>query len=66
MWLELLSAKSEAFDHFKKIKTIAELESGRHLKAFRTDCGGEFKSGIFITLCTEHGINHNKTTPYTP
>jgi len=66
MWLELLKSKDEAFTYFKKIKAAAELESGCKLKAFRTDCGGEFNSGIFVTFCREQGIKHNTTTPYTP
>jgi hypothetical protein len=66
MWLELLKTKDEAFVMFKKIKVAAELESGCQLKAFRTDCGGEFNSGIFVTFCRENGIKHNTTTPYSP
>lgn len=42
------------------------MESGRQLKAFRTDCGGEFNSGAFMTFCNDHGVKHNTTTPYTP
>ena len=66
MWLELLATKDEAFVCFKKIKAAAEMESGRRLKAFRTDCGGEFNSGMFVTFCNDNGIKHNRTTPYTP
>jgi transposase InsO family protein len=66
MWLELLASKDEAFVHFKKIKAATEVESGCRLKSFRTDRGGEFNSGIFVTFCNEHGIRHNTTTPYTP
>jgi transposase InsO family protein len=66
MWLDLLRTKDEVFLYFKKIKASAELESGCRLKAFRTDRGGEFNSGVFITFCREEGIKHNTTTPYTP
>jgi transposase InsO family protein len=52
--------------YFKKIKAAAELELGCKLKAFRTDCGGEFNSGMFVTFCREQGIKHNTTTPYMP
>jgi hypothetical protein len=65
MWLELLKTKDEAFVIFKKIKVAAELESGCQMKAFRTNCGGEFSSGIFVTFCRENEIKHNTTTPYT-
>jgi transposase InsO family protein len=36
------------------------------LKALRTDRGGEFNSRMFTTFCTEQGIKHFTTTPYTP
>ena len=66
MWLELLAGKDEALACFKRFRAAAELESGRHLKALRTDHGGEFNSGAFVVFCSEHGIKHNTTTPYTP
>ena len=66
MWLERLATKAEAFVQFKKIKAEAELESGHQLKAFRTDCGGDFNSGLFMTFCRDSGIKHHTTTPYTP
>jgi hypothetical protein len=40
MWVEMLKAKDQALDYFKKIKQRAELESDRKLKALRTDRGG--------------------------
>ena len=66
MWLELLSTKDEALVYFKKVVAAAEVESGHWLKAFRTDCGGEFNSGAFVTFCSDHGVKHNTPTPYTP
>jgi hypothetical protein len=56
MWLELLRSKDEAFASFKKVKAAAESESGKCLKAFRTDRGGEFNSGVFTIYCNEQGI----------
>lgn len=66
MWVELLASKDEALWYFKKIMMVAEVESGRRLKVFRTDRGGEFNSGAFVTFCSERGIKHNSTTPYSP
>lgn len=66
MWIELLASKDEALICFKKFKAAAELESGRRLKAFRTDRGGEFNSGAFAVFCSDHGIRRNTTTPYSP
>lgn len=36
------------------------------VKCVRTDNGGEFTGASFQTLLTDHGINHQKTTPYMP
>jgi len=66
MWLELLASKDEALVYFKRIKAAAELESGRRLKAFRTDRGGEFNSGAFVAFYNDHVIKHSTTTPYSP
>jgi transposase InsO family protein len=48
----------------KQHRVEVELES--KLKALRTDRGGEFNSRMFTTFCTEQGIKHFTTTPYTP
>jgi len=66
MWLELLATKDEALGYLKKFKAAVELESGHRLMAVRTDRGGEFNSGAFMAFCSEHGIRHNTTTPYSP
>src|SRR5699024_1473408 len=51
---------------FKRIKQRAEVESGNKLKALRTDRGGEFTSNLFSIFCSEGGIKHYTTTPYSP
>ena len=42
MWVAFLKEKSDAFQHFKKFKNLAESESEENVKCFRTDRGGEF------------------------
>jgi hypothetical protein len=42
-WLYLLKQKYEAFDVFKKFKSMVENESGRTIKILRYDRGGEYK-----------------------
>ena len=66
MWIELLRSKDEALAYLKKIKARAKTELEGKLKAVRTDRGGEFNSSQFIVFCTEFGIKHYTTTPYTP
>jgi transposase InsO family protein len=66
MWLEVLKAKSDAFQHFCKIKAATEAAGNCKLRAFRSDRGGEFNSGEFRQLCEENGIKHFTTAPYSP
>jgi len=66
MWVEMLKTKDQALDYFKKIKLRAEVESGEKLKALRTDRGGEFTSNLFSIFCSDGGIKHYTTTPYSP
>jgi len=66
MWVEMLKSKDQALECFKKIKLRAEMESDGKLKALRTDRGGEFVSNMFSVFCSEGGIKHFTTTPYSP
>jgi hypothetical protein len=66
MWVEMLKRKDQALEMFKKVVARAENESGAKLKAMRTDRGGEFNSNLFSIFCSEGGIKHYTTTPYTP
>jgi hypothetical protein len=66
MWLEVIKSKADAFQRFKKIKALAEAQSGRRLLAFRSDRGGEFNSTVFRQFCDNGGITHYTTAPYTP
>jgi hypothetical protein len=55
-WLYLLKQKSEAFDVFKKFKSMVENESGQTIKILRSDRGGEYKLNYFNEFCDFHGI----------
>ncbi|CAA0839530.1 Unknown protein [Striga hermonthica] len=66
MWVEMLKSKDEALRFFKKIKAVAENESGLIIKAFRNDCGSEFISAEFAEFCSEHGLRRHTTAPYSP
>ncbi|CAL0302269.1 unnamed protein product [Lupinus luteus] len=65
-WIYLIKAKSEVFDHVKKFKALAERQSGKLLRIFRTDGGGEFTSKELEEYCEGHRIIHEVTAPYTP
>lgn len=45
---------------------MAEKESEKNVKVFRTDRGGEFGSNEFKEYCEGAGIERHYTTPYTP
>ncbi|KAK2388316.1 hypothetical protein QL285_062010 [Trifolium repens] len=59
-------AKSDAFEVFKRFKTLVEKQSDKSLKVLRTDGGGEYTSTEFENYCKEQGIIHEVTAPYTP
>lgn len=58
--------KSEVFDHFVRFKNMAEKQTGRKLKIFRSDNGTEFCNHNFKNYFEEHGILHQKSTTNTP
>jgi len=66
MGLYFLKKKSEVFTTFKKFKAVVEKESGRQIKAMRTDRGGEFTSKEFQEFCEENGIRSPLTVPRSP
>ncbi|WVZ83459.1 hypothetical protein U9M48_030605 [Paspalum notatum var. saurae] len=66
MWLVLLTRKDEAADTIKKFQAGVEVETGRKLRALRTDRGGEFTAVTFGEYCTEKGVHRQLTAPYSP
>ena len=65
-WVYFLKYKSQAFENFvRKYKALVE-NQGLHIKALRTDRGGEFLSNEFFHFCEETGIHRELITPYTP
>ena len=51
-----LKRKSDAFDAFKRFKAFAENQTGRKVKKFRCDKGGEYMSNEFIEFLDSCGI----------
>jgi len=62
----ILKYKSEALETFNEWKALREKESGKHVKRFRTDGGGEYTSKKFAHDLKSEGILKETTTPYTP
>ena len=51
---------------FKEYKILVEKQTGKKIKTFRSDNGGEYCSGIFRDFLKEQGIVHQFTIAYTP
>ena len=66
IWIYFLKQKSEAFGVFKTFKALVEKQSGRELKALRSDQGGEYMSGEFEAFLKDNGIKHQLTVSYSP
>ena len=64
--VSFLREKSEAFEKFKVFKALTENQTGKILKAIRSDRGGELCSKDFKELCDEQGIKREYTIPGTP
>jgi hypothetical protein len=65
-WVAFLKEKSEALEKFKVFKALTENQTGKRIKAVRSDRGGEFSSGSFKEFCDKNGIKREYTIPRTP
>ena len=65
--ITLLRSKDGALTAFKDYRARAEKNSGREIRAFRSDGGGEYRIREFEKfLLIEAGIQHIVSPPYTP
>ena len=61
-----LKRKSDAFDAFKLFKAFAENHTGKAIKKFRCDKGGEYMSNEFIDFLNASGIAKQYTVRNRP
>ena len=61
-----LKRKSDAFDAFKTYKAWAENQTGKSIKKFRCDKGGEYMSNEFIGFLNSCGIEKQYTVRNRP
>ena len=61
-----LSCKDDTFEYFRRLKALKEPEFGLSIIKVRSYMGGEFKSHIFGSFCSNHGITQEFTPSYTP
>jgi transposase InsO family protein len=57
-WTYFMKTKSEALNIFKRFKQEMEVESGKQVKMFHFDRGGEYNSKEFEKYCHDRGIKH--------
>ena len=61
----LLRSKDEALEMFQHFKNEVENQLDRKIKVIRSDRGGEYEAP-FGDFCSQHGIIHQTTAPYSP
>ena len=65
-YVYLMKNKSEAFEKFKEFKNEVEKQTGKSIKALRSDRGGEYLSNEFIDYLKQEGIVSSLAPPGTP
>jgi len=65
-WVYFVKLKNEVFTIFKQLKAFVENQCSLKIKALRSENGTEYTSGQFVEFCNSAGIEHQRTTPYTP
>src|SRR5262249_14476401 len=62
----LMRNKSQVFEKFKEYRTEVEKQTGKSIKALRSDRGREYLSQEFTAYLRDLGIVSQWTLPYTP
>ncbi|KAL0386396.1 UNVERIFIED_CONTAM: Retrovirus-related Pol polyprotein from transposon TNT 1-94 [Sesamum latifolium] len=65
-YVYLIRYKSEAFGRFKEYRIEVENQTGRKIKALRSDRGGEYLNGEFIDYLQWNGILSQWNPPGMP
>ncbi|GMJ03846.1 hypothetical protein HRI_004053800 [Hibiscus trionum] len=65
-YIYLMHRKSESLEKFKEFKNEVENQTGKRIKALRSNRGGEYLSIEFDELLKECGIVSQLTPPGTP
>ena len=55
-WIFFMQKKDQTFSKFCEFKALLEKESGKKVKALRSDNGGEYISNKFKDFCSREGI----------
>ncbi|KAH9699236.1 Integrase catalytic domain-containing protein [Citrus sinensis] len=66
VWMYLMKNKNEVLGILLKWKKMVETQTGRKVKRFRSDNGGEYKNDLFLQICQDEGIVRHFTVRDTP
>ena len=61
-----MQKKDQTFTKFCEFKAFIDKESGKKIKALRSDNSGEYVSQEFKEFCAAEGIKRELMTPHNP
>ena len=61
-----IKKKSDVFEKFQEFKATYEKQTGKQIKHFQSDGGGEYSSNEFREFLKANGIHYRETVRYTP
>jgi transposase InsO family protein len=65
-WIFFMQKKDQTFSKFCEFKALVEKESGKQVKALRSNNGGEYISNEFKDFCSKEGIRRELIVPHNP
>ncbi|KAH9699499.1 hypothetical protein KPL71_024377 [Citrus sinensis] len=66
VWVYTMRAKDKVLEIFVKWKKLVETQTGRKIKALRSDNEGEYTSDPFLQVCQNEGIKRHFTVRHIP
>jgi transposase InsO family protein len=66
VWVVFMKTKDQTLGVFKTFTAMIQKLTGRNVKIFRSDCGGEFMSEEFSKFLENSGISRETSAPRTP
>lgn len=61
-----LASKNGVFGALREFEAMVTTQTGRKIKAIRSDCGGEYMDHRVQNWMKQKGIRHETTAPYSP
>ena len=65
-WIYFMQKKDQTFSKFCDLKALVEKDTGKHVKALRSDNGSDYISNEFKNLCSKEGIQREFIAPHNP